>query len=175
MPKLSTSPPDHTCPVAKAPNANRPSHPRNMHDFDDFDPAAGHLEMRMILAEHLRRISCSFGLNDRIAADVVFRIRSSLCVDLLGLPKRRAAVDHGRLVVAHPFHPRIHTLLLLLGSGFLHHLLKVGPIGHVQDHELFHWLSSHETNKRNISLRHGGFYALSCGPTTTPSASSHCA
>src|SRR3984885_12085946 len=114
------------------------SHPGNMHDFDDFDPAARHLEMRMIFAEHLRRISCSFGLNDRIAADVVFRIGSSLCVALLGLSKRRAAVDHGRLVVAHPFHPRIHALLLLLGSGFLHHPLKVSPIGHVQDHELFH-------------------------------------
>src|ERR1700733_10545018 len=116
------------------------SHSGNMHDFDDFDPAAGHLEMRMILAEHLRRTFCSFGLNDRIAADVVFRIRSSLCVDLLGLPQRRATVDHGGLMVAHPFHPRIHALLLLLGRGFLHHPLKVGPIGHVQDHELFHWL-----------------------------------
>ena len=59
--------------------------------------------------------SADFGLHDPIASDLVLRVGSSLRVDPLGLPQRRAAIDQRRLVVAHPFHPRLHPLLLLLG------------------------------------------------------------
>src|ERR1700729_2318529 len=110
MPMLSTSPPDHACPVAKTPNANRPSHPRNMHDFGDFNPGAGDLEMRMILAEQLCRGFCIFGLHDRVAPDPVLGVGSAFGVDSLGLAQRRPAIDERRLMVAHPFHPPLHAL-----------------------------------------------------------------
>src|ERR1700722_792368 len=132
--------PGSRVPSCEGAECESPSHPRNMHDFGDFTPGAGDLEMRMILAEQLCRGFCIFGLHDRVAPDPVLGVGSTFGVDSLGLAQRRPAIDERRLMVAHPFHPPLHALLLLFGSGLLHHPLKVGGIGHVQDHELFHWL-----------------------------------
>ena len=49
-----------------------PLHPRQRHDLHDFDPCAGHLQMRMVFAEYLRGRIMRFGLHDRVASDLIF-------------------------------------------------------------------------------------------------------
>jgi hypothetical protein len=49
-----------------------PLHPRHRHDLDDFYPGAGHLQMRVVFAEYLRGRIMRFGLNNRIASDLIF-------------------------------------------------------------------------------------------------------
>src|SRR5437764_544765 len=61
-------------------------HPRDRHDLDDLDPRARHhLQVRMVLAEHLRGRVMGLCLHDRIAADAVLCVRGSFRVDALGL------------------------------------------------------------------------------------------
>src|SRR5262245_17441896 len=59
------------------------------------------------------------------------------CTMRLVLPSGAPPVDDRFLVLAHPFHPAIHPLLLLLGRRVFHHLLKVGAGSHVQTINFF--------------------------------------
>jgi hypothetical protein len=67
-----------------------------MHDFGDFDPAPGHLEMRMILAEKLCRGFRTVSLHNRITTDPVLGVGSAFGVDSACLAQGRAAIDDGR-------------------------------------------------------------------------------
>ena len=61
-------------------------HPRHRHDLDDFHPCAGHhLKVGVVLAKHLRGGFVGIGLDDRIAANPVFRVFGAVRVHALGL------------------------------------------------------------------------------------------
>src|SRR5262249_51085641 len=89
-------------------------HSRHLNDFRNFYRCPRHLQMRLVLTEHLGRRLGRVGLYDRIAADVALGVFGSMRVHALGLSHRRSLVDKGGFVAVHPFHPRIHPLLSLL-------------------------------------------------------------
>src|SRR5262249_57191935 len=62
----------------------------------------------------------------------------SLGVDPFRLTQRRSPIDDRLLVLIHPLHPRIHSLLLLLHRRAFHHLLELGTRGHVEHHKFLH-------------------------------------
>jgi len=68
--------------------------------------------MWMALAKELRRRVVGLRLDDRIAANVILRVRDSLGIDAPGLAEGGSNLNDRLLVSVHPFHPGVHALLL---------------------------------------------------------------
>jgi len=90
-----------------------------------------HLKMWVVPAEQFRCRVMSFGLHDRVAADVVLRVRNAYGIRALRFAQWSPALQNGCLVIIHPLHPRLHSLTALLRSGTFHHPFKVGPRSHI--------------------------------------------
>jgi hypothetical protein len=115
-----------------------PGHLRNL---DHVDRRSRHLQEGLILSKYSRRLVRRFRLDNGIAADVVLGVLDSLRVDALGLSDRGAAIRERRLVIFHPFHPRLRPLFSLFWRGLLHHLGHPRGVGHVQSEELLQGVS----------------------------------